>query len=843
MSVSIIILARDHEGEKVLERCLRSLYERETPIAEEVIVYEGGCPSMQVQEIVRGLAEGFPGLRFEAARDDLPMVNGGVGDFAAFRNAAFALAKHEWVGYLDADDVWPTPAKISSTGPLTIKRTVAFRDALAALPPHVHEVWMPYHYAIDGTGKAIDKFDTPRFVRWKAGGYYWRNRTGGCHEMLMKMPGAPEGQRTCTGDSCYIEHYPCVPQKERRERNAKLYEASARNGLLDWGLHHFLGREAEARNEWKEAMKHDVAAIFAAKADHEARLSFACACRVSRTSGNHLDAFRMAAEGHARFPSDRTLVAALVESGAALSHPTFEHWYGVLTSTKAEGGNLESKNLYESDVWPHIAAAREFMRREKPSEAADAARRALAAAPYDALAKEVFEAASRAQRKQKAYEGLKSLVSYVRETQDQGAVAALAQGLSGSIYEDFCGSMPRDGIDKTFSVAKLDDVAENGYELLHMKRVEDAKSYEAACSLPVVLGRRTDLTIHIYAPCGAKPWRPFWPEERGAGGSEEQLVYVARMLRQMGHKVVVYSMLEGLSCVDHGCIWRPLAHFRPDEHRDVLVAYREASALLSGARATLRVAWFQDLVPAVHMAWRTAGGDPRIDFFVGVSVWHKTWLESERKLDPTRVLVAPNCPDEGDGESLEVPRRPASACYISNPDRGLLTLLKLWPRIRARAPEATLDVAYGWETYDAMSKLYPHLVQQKAQILELMTQPGITAHERLNISDLRALLRRTAVLAYPCNYDETSCRALQRAISCGVTPVFYGRGALPETSGGLGTCVAEGDEAAFVEGVIDAMVHPKIDARVATTYFDSARRRTYAAWQSIVEKARTEVHA
>lgn len=148
-------------------------------------------------------------------------------------------------------------------------------------------------------------------------------------------------------------------------------------------------------------------------------------------------------------------------------------------------------------------------------------------------------------------------------------------------------------------------------------------------------------------------------------------------------------------------------------------------------------------------------------------------------------------------------------CHISRPERALDPLLAIWPKIRARVPNAELHLcrynsmydATGWgavcATYDAK------VAAVNAQV------GGIVWHGELSKERLYDLLTSCSLMLYPGIHDfaETSCIAAIEAQACGCVPICSYKGALPETIGeGAGVLIA-GDSTtddyhdSFVEAV------------------------------------------
>lgn len=119
--------------------------------------------------------------------------------------------------------------------------------------------------------------------------------------------------------------------------------------------------------------------------------------------------------------------------------------------------------------------------------------------------------------------------------------------------------------------------------------------------------------------------------------------------------------------------------------------------------------------------------------------------------------------------------------YYSSYDRGLECLLKMWPQIREQVPDATLDVYYGWDTFDSMHKSNPQMMQWKFKMLQLINQDGVTEHGRVSHAELATAMKGIQVWAYPTMFTEISCITAMKAQLAGNYPVINAVAALDET--------------------------------------------------------------
>jgi len=149
-------------------------------------------------------------------------------DFAAARNASFALAQKPFILWLDADDVIDPPE---------LEKLIALKDELNE---HVDAVMMPYHYASSPDGTPSLVFDRERIVRRAAGFVF----SGAVHE-AMAVSG-----RIIHADIT-VRHTGEHGESSNR-RNLAIYEAwIARGGRLTARDRYYYARELYSAGEYE----------------------------------------------------------------------------------------------------------------------------------------------------------------------------------------------------------------------------------------------------------------------------------------------------------------------------------------------------------------------------------------------------------------------------------------------------------------------------------------------------------------------------------------------------------------------------------------------------------------
>jgi len=327
------------------------------------------------------------------------------------------------------------------------------------------------------------------------------------------------------------------------------------------------------------------------------------------------------------------------------------------------------------------------------------------------------------------------------------------------------------------------------------------------------------------------------PSKQALGGSESSIIYMARELARSGNDVVVYSKCPAPGVYDavEYCHYYRFFSDYTDMPWDVVISFRSFDPFLLGRVAPRMIFWTGDAYdqPVLNnFAHPTL--QENVDLVFCVSDWHRRTFIEAFHLSPDKVIATRNgfCPDLIPDS---VNRKWTNCAYSSTPFRGLEFLLKMYPKMRARAKSLSLDVfssmkLYGW-TSDADQEEFGALYRAAAQ-------PGITWHGSVPQPVLLDHLSRSGLFLYPNTFEETSCMAAIEAQASGCVVVTSARAALNETveHGKTGLCL-KGEPATmeyqreFIAAVTGLLENPSRLAELS----HAARERAFRmyTWSSI----------
>jgi glycosyltransferase involved in cell wall biosynthesis len=286
--------------------------------------------------------------------------------------------------------------------------------------------------------------------------------------------------------------------------------------------------------------------------------------------------------------------------------------------------------------------------------------------------------------------------------------------------------------------------------------------------------------IDIICGPGFEKWSPK-NIDQGVGGSEAAVIYMARELVKLGHKVTVYGDPQEDAGEYEGVIYRPWYEANVKDKFDTLILWRAIQFTDTAFTARQTYLWAHD-VPNVNDF--TEERMKKIDKIFVLSQYHRSLFKMVKNgeyvdiPDDKFFLTANGIPQL---PIKKIKRNPHRMIYASSYDRGLANLLHVWEEIKAAVPDAELDIYYGWNLFDKFYHDNPERMKWRAGMVEMMNQPGIEEHGRVSHKQLSEEFQRSGIFAYPCDFQEISCQNAMQAQLYGAIPVVTNYAALKET--------------------------------------------------------------
>ncbi|RKY88244.1 hypothetical protein DRQ09_03195 [candidate division KSB1 bacterium] len=323
--------------------------------------------------------------------------------------------------------------------------------------------------------------------------------------------------------------------------------------------------------------------------------------------------------------------------------------------------------------------------------------------------------------------------------------------------------------------------------------------------------------------------------EKGLGGSESALFYMAREIARKGFKVKVfnncdepgvYENVEYGELVDYHI-------FNKFNRAKVFISSRSFKPFFYKINADIKIIWLHD---TFDVAYLRDYDFSKLDFsdiyFFTLSKFHTEEWKKNLNISEDRFFITRNGFDPDNFKQKRITRNKNKILYTSRPIRGLEILLKVFPEIRREVPEAELHLF----TYSLSEK-----DNEVAPYLDLMKQPGIKLRVDISKKELAKELLEGRVLAYPSIFRETSCISAIEAQAAGLPVVTTNLAALPETvKNGVSGIIIDGDartedyQRRFVKEVVRLLK----DDRLWDKLSKGGRKRAYKmyTWPKIADR-------
>ena len=301
-------------------------------------------------------------------------------------------------------------------------------------------------------------------------------------------------------------------------------------------------------------------------------------------------------------------------------------------------------------------------------------------------------------------------------------------------------------------------------------------------------------------------------EEKPIGGSERALIRMAAEMKRHGWETHVLcncdkpGTYDGVEYAQVGDLNAQLAGL--GREIDVFVSSRCVIPFVGGRPPHCKrtVAWMHD-VAIDGFFYGMERAIPHIDNFFLLSEFQAEGYERTCHVPRGKIKITRNGVHEGEWAGVVAPKKRRHCIYCSGPRKGLDILLMLWPRIRARVPDATLDIYSGLNLYGkGEDKLTERNRANRARAAEMY---GLRMSEAIGRKEILRAMMEADVLVYPNNmFLETYCMVAIEAERAGTAVVSSAQGALPEVvTRGMGVLVdgppyGKDYQARFVDEVV-----------------------------------------
>lgn len=267
--------------------------------------------------------------------------------------------------------------------------------------------------------------------------------------------------------------------------------------------------------------------------------------------------------------------------------------------------------------------------------------------------------------------------------------------------------------------------------------------------------------------------------EKGLGGSESAMLYMARELARRGHTVSVFCSCDTPGNYDN-------VGYRHEQEflgycqaarQDVCIFSRLYEPLVE-ANCRVKILWLHDIAGNQYYTSGLPVIDSHIDRYFVISDWQRQGYLEKFGFDENRFYLTRNGVDLSLFDSKPTRNR-NKLIYINTPFRGLDVLIQLFPKIRHAVPEAELHLYTGMSLYGNQFMEWED--QLKALYRQAQSMPGVYLREPVPKAELAAELQTSGLSVYPSHFEECCSIASLEVQAAGVPMVTSDLAGLRDT--------------------------------------------------------------
>lgn len=294
------------------------------------------------------------------------------------------------------------------------------------------------------------------------------------------------------------------------------------------------------------------------------------------------------------------------------------------------------------------------------------------------------------------------------------------------------------------------------------------------------------MKIHLFSPIHFEKWDWRNSTEGGIGGSETCHTEMAWRLARRGYDVYSYAPIpDDCQTEWRGTKWIKLED--ADFSQDGLWVFFRSSVEINKLEKKPGQIWWLMLQDEGCTGAITQETADKIDKVIAFCDWHKNhiircWPALKDKIIISSNGIKVDLIRSIEAEGIPV-RNPKKLIYASSPDRGLLTLLKIFPKAKEIVPDLELHCFYGIDNIEKLIDFNPRFSHYKGfvdKLLKAIKQPGVYWRGRVSQKELYREWMTAGIWAYPTHFGETSCITSMESQALGAIPVTNPYWALAE---------------------------------------------------------------
>ena len=302
------------------------------------------------------------------------------------------------------------------------------------------------------------------------------------------------------------------------------------------------------------------------------------------------------------------------------------------------------------------------------------------------------------------------------------------------------------------------------------------------------VGQKSILTF--VANGGFNKWQGSTLNKDGVGGSE---TYIIEMSRNIA-KITNFDVYVFCNCEEEE-LFEGVQYKKLETYIEFINSNKVETCIINRFSEYIHVSLaneidniylvVHDLLPSGNII----PTDERLRAIFCMSEWHKSFFLQTFPMLEHKVKVFPNGINLHDYQfnQSDQNKKLNSFIYSSFPNRGLINLLKMFPKIRERLPDATLDVFC-----DTKNNFVQSVAKDEMDEIEILLEEQkefVFNHGWVRKEELQKYWQQAEFWLYPCTFMETFCITALEAAASRTLVITNNLAALQNTVGDRGLVV------------------------------------------------------